>query len=120
MAIEDLMNHKARVWRPVDTRGEYAEVVNGWELVTDPSVNNCEPPPMGLVIADQGGGEASSGEVRRWYMTRGSNLAERDVIEVFAGPQATSYWRVLGVSYPRAHHYRFVAEPYVGDPPEES
>jgi hypothetical protein len=121
MAIEGLMNHRGRVWRPAQSRGAYGTVEDTWTVVTEPARNNCEPPPISLDTNDAGPGEQRSGAVRRWYMTREADVAERDVVEVYEGPESPSYWRVLSVSFPRRHHYRLVMEPWKGElpaPPE--
>lgn len=120
MAIENLMNHRARVWRPTQTRGDYAEIVNTWELVTDPTRLNCRPAPINWRLKDEGPGEQSTPtDNRRWYMTKDTDVQKFDVIEVYAGPDAPQNVRVLDATFPSkpaqgGHHYRLNVEPWEG------
>lgn len=126
MAIEFLMNHRARVWRKVQSQGVHAEVTNAWDIATPtPSLNNLWTSPQNARLRDPGGGETTDGvEAIRWYMTREADVTERDVVELVAGPEAPSYWLVQSASSPSRpnegrHHWRIAVEPYHGEAPTE-
>ncbi len=120
-----MMNHRARVYRKAQDRGEYAQVENAWDVVTEtPSQNNLWTSPQNTRLRDPGGGEATDGvEADRWYMTKEADVAERDVVQLVSGPEAPSYWLVQSASSPSRpnearHHWRIAVEPYHGEPPD--
>lgn len=119
-----MMNHRARVWRPVQGKDAMQAVVNGWIIATEPGArNNLWTSPQDTRLTDRGPGEATSGvESPRWHMTREADVTERDVVELVSGPEAPSYWRVQSASSPSRpqearHHWRIAVEPYHGDAP---
>lgn len=124
MAIEQMMNHRARVWRPTQGRGSRAEIVRTFEVVTEPTSLNCRPAPLKWVQREMGPGEGlAATEIRRWYMTRDADVAKQDVVELYDGPDAPQNVRVLDASFPSkpgaaGHHYMLVVEPYLGPLPE--
>lgn len=128
MSIERLMNHRARVWRPTQGKGSYNEVVNTWELVTDPVALNCRPSPIKWALRNEGPGEQSvPTETRRWYMTKDADVQKFDVVEMYDGPDAPQNVRVLDATFPgkpgqSGHHYMLNVEPWEGTLPavEES
>ena len=126
MSVESMMNHRARVWRPVQGKDAMQAVVNGWQVATEPPTrNNLWTSPQDTRLADRGPGEQTAGvESPRWYMTKEADVTERDVVELISGPEAPSYWRVQSASSPSRpnegrHHWRIAVEPYHGDAPEE-
>jgi hypothetical protein len=126
MSVERMMNHRARVWRRLESVGEMREVVNGWQVVTEPPTwNNLWTSPQDRRLRDDGPGEAIQGvQSPRWFMRKEAVVAERDVVELVSGPEAPSYWNVQSASSPSRpnesrHHWRIAVEPYNGPAPEE-
>lgn len=122
-----MMNHRARVWRPVQGVGAMREAVNTWQIATEaPTQNNLWTSPQSGRLDDPGPGETSMGaEGIRWHMRPEADVKKRDVVELVSGPEAPSFWRVQGASSPSRpnesrHHWRIVVEPYHGDAPVES
>ena len=124
MAIEDLFDHRVRVWRPAQGRGAYAEVVDGYELVEEGGRVNAAIVPAKMSLEDAPPGERTGGRVH-WFLGLWVDVTERDIIECFAGPNAPSTWKVHSVTVPSGrlslgvggHHIEPVVEPWIGDLP---
>lgn len=124
MPVENLVDSMVRVWRPTQppTVGGLGEVIESYEVVHEPTVNNGRMRSDGGRMQDKGPGEQPVGQ-RKWYLTRVVSVRERDVLEVVTGPMASSRWRVEAPpDHPGANHFQCATEPFVGTLPgdEES
>lgn len=122
MSLGGLFDHRAEVWRPVERRGFGGHVKQTLEPVVVPTSGfNCAVVPPtgrtgGLRVDNIGPGETTRGRVDM-YLARGTDVNERDVIRIVAGPEAVTTWRVEATSRPRGHHVEVVVEPWVGEIP---
>jgi hypothetical protein len=127
MAIEDLFDHRVEVWRTVESTGAYNEVVDEWTLVEEADRDNAAIVPAKMRLQDEiGAGEHRGGRVD-WYLAKWLDVQERDVLNVVAGPNAPSKWRVVSTTIPSGriavgvggHHIEPVVEPWKGELPED-
>ena len=117
-----MMHHTVEVWRPSQGKGDYAEVVDTFTRVTNPTTPNAEPWVMDHHLDDPGPGEKLSGR-RKWAVRKDADVQSRDVLRVTGGINAPSRWLVLS-SYAAGqgvvHHFELETEPYNGLlPPDE-
>lgn len=120
MSLRGLFNHRAEVWRPVESRGFAAEVRETLEPVSRPKsgFNMAIVPAAGrmrgLTTTDIGPGETSRGTVEV-YLPKGMDVEDRDILNVVAGPEAPATYRVVAMCRPRGHHVEATVEPWVGE-----
>lgn len=122
MSINRLFDHRVRVWRDTPTRDAYNDVVQSLALLSTPASNNARPDQgWAGTLQDTGAGE-QQGTKRRWYLDKSVDVAERDVLEVTAGPEAPATLRVVSVTKPTAprvvHHLEVNVEAWGGTLPE--
>ena len=123
MSLEQHLHHKAEVWRPTQSAGEYGEVRDTFTRVTNPTSNNAEPYVLDHHLDDPGPGEKLSGR-RKWTLRKDATVRSRDVLRITAGLHAPSRWLVLSCFNAGRrgvlHHYELETEPYDGLlPPDE-
>ena len=98
MSIERLYNHNAVVWRATVTRDEFGGTTETWsELAVPVGSNgyNCRPnQDWSGDQQDHGPGEQQSAK-RQWFLHKDFDIAERDVLEVYEGPEAPLFLDVL-------------------------
>ena len=100
MSIRRLFNHRAVVYRATVTRDEYGGTVETWVAQTAPDGLNARPDQnWSGAQQDHGPGE-QQGATRRWFLSNGFDVAERDVVYVVSGPEAGTYLRVESVTQP--------------------
>ena len=120
MAIEDLFDHRAEVWRIVQVTGLARDVQQVPQRVHAPgSRANCAIVPPRVRTDDIGPGETTRGRVEV-YLDTGVDVVERDVIRIIAGPMVGRTYRAVSVARVRGHHAEVVVEPWVGELPEVS
>lgn len=115
--IEGLFDHVARVLRPsedasgspVGYAGEtYAEAV---PAPLTPNVAIVPPTRGRLPLA---AGERITGQTEA-FAAADFDLERNDVLDVTAGPEAPSKWRVVDLRRPRGHHTEATLEVFSGD-----
>lgn len=113
-------DHTVRVYRATPTEDALGDPVETWAAQgTAPTFNNARPDQgWSGALQDRGPGEEQAGQ-RRWYLKAGLSVAERDVLNVTAGPESPVQLRVLSVTRPTAplsvHHLEVNVEVFEGD-----
>ena len=117
-----LRDHAARVWRLVETTGDYLETQATWEIVY-PCVL-CTFQRRNTVLSNQEPGVRPVGD-RRIYLNTGPVLRDRDVFEFTAGPEIAQEadavrLEVESIAHPRGHHIEVRAVEFKGELPNDS
>lgn len=100
-AIDHMLDHTVRVWRPVVSKDDYGAESSDYQLVAslNAAVNRSSAP-----VADIGPGFAPTG-TRRVYLRPDAQVQPRDVVELVTGPDAPGTWEVdEPPTHPRGHH----------------
>lgn len=117
--MKHLFDHRVRVWRNAPTRDAYGDKTEAFApLASAPASNNARPDQAWSgALQDQGAGEEQAAK-RRWYLDRSVVVAERDVLQVVAGPESPATLRVVSVTKPTApqtvHHLEVNVEAWQG------
>ena len=120
MSIATLFDHAVRVYRATTAEDALGDPVETWAAQgTAPTFNNARPDQTWSgVLQDRGPGEEQTSQ-RRWFLATGLTVAERDVLNVTAGPESGVQLRVLSVTKPTAplsvHHIEVNVEVFEGD-----
>jgi hypothetical protein len=121
--IERLYQHNAVVYRATTTRDDFGGTVQAWVAQDAPTGSNGynARPDQNWSGAqqDHGPGE-QQGAKRRWFLHRGFDVAERDVLSVEEGPEAPVLLYVESVTKPTrigpaVHHHEVNVEIWNGD-----
>jgi hypothetical protein len=134
MTIARLFNHNAVVYRATTSRDPFGGTVETWAALSAPAGPNgfnCRPDQnWSGALQDHGPGE-QQGASRRWFMHRGFDVRERDVVSVEEGAEAPALLWVESVTKPTrrspaVHHLEVNVEVWQGDlaepeaaPPDE-
>lgn len=119
MTIRGLFNHRAVAYRATVTRDDFGGTVEAWVAQPAPPGRNCRPDQnWSGAQQDHGPGE-QQGATRRWFLHRGFDVAERDVLSVIEGPEAPVLLRVESVTKPTrrgpaVHHVEINVEVWTG------
>lgn len=113
--IDRMFDHRFRLWRPTVTKNRLGAEERSYELIGSYgcAVNRAVDP-----VAPVAGGLAPTGRIRIY--ARPDTLAvERDVIELYQGPDAPGTWEVdQPPTRPRGHHTQLDAIAWHGLLPE--
>jgi head-tail adaptor len=109
------LTSRARVRRPVETRDRLRNTVVVW-----PSFGTAwmavRPPRR--MLSSFGAGEVPAGTMEV-EMRAQAELQARDVLEIYAGPEAGTKWRVISPPYrPGDGSMLALVEVYIGELPE--
>lgn len=119
MSVRRLFNHRVTPHRATYTRDDFGGTTPTWAAQSAPARLNARPDQdWSGAQQDHGPGE-QQGAKRRWFLDRGIDIAERDVLEVVDGPEAPSLLRVESVTKPtqrgtRVHHIEVNVEVWEG------
>lgn len=115
--MRHLLNHRVRVYR--DAEG--TDAFGSTSVLTPgaiPEYNNARPDQAWSGDQQRAGGEMQ-GAHRRWFLSAGVDVAERDVLEVLSGTEAPSNLRVVSVTKVSGrrglHHIEVNVETYSGE-----
>lgn len=111
MSITGMFDHTARVMRPTETEDQYGDVIHTY---AEAAVIPLALVPPKLTLRDAGPGDQPAGRMEA-YAAADAGLTRQDVLDVTAGPEAGTRWRVLSVAHPRGNHAEAVCEPFSGD-----
>lgn len=116
MSIRHLLDHTCRVWRRVEERDTYGEIEVGYELVYADLPVAIDPPDARLANP----GPGVYGNVTDvLFFDSGPDLQTRDLIEIFAGPDAPRNFQAEGrPAEVRGHHMELMASIYPDEAPE--
>lgn len=108
MSIAKLFDHRVVVYRSTVTQDELQDPIAVWGPLPAPVGRNARPnQAWSGSLQDHGPGE-QQGAMRQWFLHKGFDVAERDVLEVVSGPEAPNLLRVESVTRPTApivlHH----------------
>jgi hypothetical protein len=128
--IAKFWNHAVRVYRGGEP-DEWGHVGTGVVPVGPPHVGmNARPDQNWAGTLQDGGAGEMQASKRRWFLSTGVEVAERDVLAVTAGPEAGQVLRVVSVvpvtNFTRHHHTEVnveawdgvLAEDMVPEPPD--
>jgi hypothetical protein len=127
VSIGHLLDHTCRVWRATEAQGEYHETVRSFVVAHD--ALPCGKRRRRAALVPGPGGQTPTGGVVL-YFDVGPTLRDRDVVELYAGPDApavprTKAGRVQGGAFeiesstaPRGHHIEASAVLWHGELPE--
>jgi len=120
MALEDLYDHRIRIWRPTASRGPLREETRSYAIVLEPpSIFNATVRRPTARLANPGPGLAPVGE-RKVYCASETPVQARDVVELVSGPEAPSLLEVdEPPTRPRGHHTELTCRFFVGAAPTE-
>lgn len=113
-----MWNHTVRVHKDVEGTDDFGTTQN-WVAGDEPTGHNARPDQNWSGDQQNAGGEMQ-GAKRRWFLKKTLDVAERDVIEVTAGPEAPALLRVVSV-FPAGgritHHLEANVETFTGTLP---
>lgn len=112
--IARLFDHTVNLHRPNEARDEYGGTTTTYTAVITGTEPNAALVPPKRRLRGYGAGEAPAGETEL-YVAADADVQRRDVVEVTAGPEAGTTWRVLDVHTPRGHHTEATVEFYTGE-----
>lgn len=122
--IGGLWNHTVRLYREssADEWGHTSGAVA--PVGPAPTRMNARPDQnWSGTLQDAGAGEQQAGK-RRWFVAKGMDVRERDVLRVTQGPEAGTALRVLSavpVTTPRGvHHLEVNVEVFTGEMEDDS
>jgi hypothetical protein len=114
MSLEGLLDHTARIWRPVVSLGVVREEIRTFIPV---ALADCTVRRPSARVADAGGGLVSQGE-RVVYFEPEVILEPRDIIELTSGPDSPGLFEVdAPVTRPRGHHIEATCRLWLGKLP---
>lgn len=103
MSIERLFNHRAVVYGSTVTRDEFGGTIETWVALpapTGPKGFNCAPHQSWAGAQQDHGPGEQQGATRVWFLHKGFDVKERDVVSVEEGPESPLYLRVESVTLP--------------------
>jgi hypothetical protein len=103
MSIGHLCDHTARVWTLAEESGAMLSRTRQYEVQEGNDGIPCTMKRKNTVLGTLPPGVAPVGD-RMWYSDLGPLIKERDVIEIFEGPNAPARLEVQSVDTPRGHH----------------
>jgi hypothetical protein len=114
MTIRRSFDHRAELDREAPTRDSFNDVVVTWQSQSVPTGKNCRPDQAWAgVMQDSGPGERQTSR-QRWFLDRGFEPRERDVLRVTAGNLSGLRLRIVSVTPqnagPRLHHHEVNVE----------
>lgn len=120
MSIERLFNSRALVYRAEveadgrPPRDEFGDNIDNLLPVAVPAGKNCRPDQSwNGSLVNHGPGEEQA-NARRWFLDKGFDVKERDIMVIESGPDAPLRLRIIGVTpqWDRnsLHHYEVQAE----------
>lgn len=109
------LTSRARVRRPVETRDRLRNTVVVWPSFGTTWLSVRAPRRL---LTSFGAGEVPAGTMEI-EMRAGGELRERDVLEIYGGPEAGTKWRVISPPHrPGDGSLLALVEVYVGELPE--
>ena len=114
--IGHLLDHTARVWTLNEQLDDYRVSTRSYSVLEGNDNLPFTATRKQTVIGKVDPGVGPIGE-RRGYFDIGPEVKERDVIEVFEGPDAPAYFQVESVARPRGHHIEMRLSEYKGKIP---
>lgn len=108
------LTSRARIRRPVEQRDAYRNTVVVWPVVV--AIWLAVRPPKRL-LSSFGAGEVPAGSMEV-ELRAGADLQARDILEVYAGPEAGTKWRVISPHRPGDGSLVALVEVYAGELPE--
>lgn len=119
-ALRRLWNHRAILYRSIESRDEFGDTVAEWVPQDTPPGKNCRTDETWAGAQDdRGPGERQAGE-RLWFLDRRfGDVRDRDVLEIVEGPEAPMKIKVLSVNRPtnprEVHHFEINSEIFQGE-----
>lgn len=122
MSIEELCDHTCRVLRRTEDQGEHLDTEVTYSVPAGLEAVPCTFTRRRSILSDNGTGLQASGQRRVFIPDVVLTFQNRDIIQVYAGPegfQPIENLEVVSISKPRGHHTELVVEEYDGHIPTE-
>lgn len=120
MPIEHLCDHTCRVLRRVESEGDHLDTQVSYQIAL--AAVPCTFTRRQTVMSNTGTGLQPVGQRRLFISDVTTIFRDRDVIQVYAGPegyQPIENLEVVSISKPRGHHTELVCEEFHGHMEEE-
>lgn len=116
--IRHLCDHRGILYRSVPTRDALGDTIDVWVQQTTPAGKNCRPnQAWSGTLQDHGPGEQQQAK-RQWFLVKGFEPEERDVLQIVSGPETGLLLRVQSVTKPtdhlQVHHVEINVEVWKG------
>lgn len=116
MSIGHLLDHTARVWRPVESLGSRRETVRTYVVHIEAIAAACTRKRGMISQSLPSGGTVVVGN-RMLYTDIPADIRERDIVELLSGSYAPARLEIESVSRPRDHHLEATATQWHGQLP---
>lgn len=120
MSVSSLLDHTCRIWRRTETTGSRRETVPSYEVPVGYEELDCTFTRRRTVLASDGKGLKPVGQ-RTVYLDRlDLTWRDRDIVEVFAGPDGffgPQRLEVVSIAIPRGHHVELITNEWSGKLP---
>jgi len=117
MSIAHLLDHTCRVWQLQETvTGTLRTTERGYTIVPGQEALSCGVRRQDTRITQINPGVAPQG-FRKVYFDGNPPMKERNVIDIYIGPDAPTRLRIESMTYPRGHHTEVVCTEFLEDLP---